>query len=115
MDLEQETFPVEITPEALTHLKRLLQKKGEGFIRLGVKGGGCSGMEYVLRVDTQKLPGDLETILEDMLMVCDPKSARFLQGSRLVYAKNLIGSGFQFENPNAQRRCGCGTSFTPKL
>jgi len=109
-------FPVRLTPEAVERLSRLLAKDGrEGvFVRLGVKGGGCSGMEYVLRLDTRPLEGDLTDEQSGIPLRCDPKSARYLRGSELRYTGNLIGGGFRFENPNASRRCGCGTSFAPK-
>lgn len=109
-------FPVSINPEAIQQLKRTLERKGsEGsFIRIGVKGGGCSGLEYVVRLETKRLPIDLEQDFDGVRVVCDSKSAPFLEGAELVYTGNLIGGGFHFENPNAQRSCGCGTSFTPK-
>ena len=111
-----EAFPVQISPEALPHIKRLLVKDGrpDAFLRIGVKGGGCSGFEYVLRLDTRRLPIDSEIEIDGISISCDAKSARFLEGSTLVYTGNLIGGGFKIENPNAAPSCGCGTSFTPK-
>lgn len=108
-------FPVEITSEALAQIRRILAREGEAgsFIRVGVKGGGCSGLEYVLRLDTSRRPDDLELLIDEIVVVCDPKSAEFLRGSTLTVSGNLIGGGFTFENPNAKRSCGCGTSFTP--
>jgi iron-sulfur cluster assembly protein len=110
------TFPVTLDDAAIAQVRRLIQKDGrpDVFLRVGVKGGGCSGFEYVTRLDDRRLPIDLEAEIDGVPVVCDSKSARFLAGSRLVYTGNLIGGGFQFENPNAQRSCGCGTSFTPK-
>jgi iron-sulfur cluster assembly protein len=109
-------FPVAISPVALDRLKKLILKDGrEGvFLRLGVKGGGCSGLEYVIKLDT--VPSKLDQAIEvdGVKVVCDTKSARFLQGAVLEFTNNLIGGGFKFENPNAGRSCGCGTSFTPK-
>ena len=108
-------FPVELSPEAVPHLKRLLAKDGrpDAVLRLGVKGGGCSGFEYVIRFETRRLPQDLLTVVDGIPVACDPKSAKLLQGSTLVYTGSLIGGAFKFENPNAKRSCGCGTSFTP--
>jgi iron-sulfur cluster assembly protein len=108
-------FPVAITPEALEKLKAQFARKGAqgGFVRIGVKGGGCSGLEYVLKFDTEPTPYDLEKDFEGFRIVCDSKSAKFLDGATLVWTGNLLG-GFQFDNPNADRQCGCGTSFTPK-
>jgi iron-sulfur cluster assembly accessory protein len=108
-------FPVSISPEAVEQLQRIVARQGKpgSFIRVGVKGGGCSGFEYVLRLDEVRRDGDLEIVIDGVSVVCDPKSASYLKGSTLVYTGNLIGGGFSFENPNAKRSCGCGTSFTP--
>ena len=109
-------FPVTISPEAWTQVKQLITRKGhEGtFLRIGVKGGGCSGLEYVFRLDDSPKPID-QTIEQDgFKIVCDSKSAEFLEGATLIFTGNLLGGGFAFENPNAIRSCGCGTSFTPK-
>ncbi len=67
-----------------------------------------------MKLDTGAKPTDLETEIEGIKVVCDPKSAKFLAGAELNFTNNLIGGGFKFENPNAGRSCGCGTSFTPK-
>ena len=109
-------FPVTLTEGATTRIKQLLTKDGrpEAFLRIGVKGGGCSGLEYLLKLDTERKPTDFSAEIEGVPIVCDPKSAKFLEGSELTYTGNLIGGGFKFENPNAARSCGCGTSFTPK-
>ena len=116
MSEDTANFPVRISEKAAAQLKRVLAKSGQtdGFLRIGVKGGGCSGLEYVMKVDTKKLPHDLEAEFEGIKVVCDAKSAVYLQGSTLEYTGNLIGGGFAFDNPNAGRSCGCGTSFMPK-
>jgi len=108
-------FPVEITPEAVTQLVRLVKRKAQPgqFVRIGVKGGGCSGFEYVLRLDDRRMEIDRVIEIEGVEVRCDSKSARFLQGARLVATANLMQGGLSFENPNATRSCGCGTSFTP--
>ena len=109
-------FPVTLTESAIVQLQRLAAKDGrEGvFLRIGVKGGGCSGLEYVMRLDTNRKPVDLSATFGGIEVVCDSKSAAFLQDATLDYTGNLIGGGFKFDNPNADRSCGCGTSFTPK-
>lgn len=114
--MSEAEFPVEVAPEAVDQMRRLVARKGEpdAFVRIGVKGGGCSGLEYVLRLDTKPTPFDMEISFDGLRVVCDAKSAMYLRGSRLVWTGNLIGGGFSFENPNAQRSCGCGTSFFPK-
>lgn len=110
------SFPVAVSPEAIPHLRRVLARDGRAgvLLRIGVKGGGCSGFEYVLKLESTKRASDLEADWDGVRVVCDPKSAKFLEGSTLVYTGNLIGGGFKFENPNAARSCGCGTSFMPK-
>lgn len=108
-------FPIQISPEALSRLKAQFERKGspDGFVRLGVKGGGCSGLEYVIKFDTQNTPHDIEKDFDGLRVVSDTKSAKFLSGATLLWTGNLLGA-FQFDNPNADRQCGCGTSFTPK-
>lgn len=109
-----------MTPEAARKVKELLasQEDAEGlYLRLGVKGGGCSGFSYVLELDRdvdEKYDRLLE--IEGVKVVIDRKSLLFLAGTTLDYAGELhvIGSdegGFIFKNPNASKTCGCGTSF----
>jgi iron-sulfur cluster assembly protein len=114
--MTQEEFPIIVSPVALERVKKLIAKDGrEGvFLRLGVKGGGCSGLEYVIKLDTQPSKLDIDVVIDGVRVVSDSKSAKFLDGAVLEFTNNLIGGGFRFENPNAGRSCGCGTSFTPK-
>lgn len=109
-------FPITASEKAVLRIRQLLQKDGrpDAFLRIGLKGGGCSGLEYVMKIENQPREGDLAATWEDVKVVCDPKSAGFLIGTTLDYTGNLIGGGFTFDNPNADRQCGCGTSFTPK-
>lgn len=109
-------FPVSISDGALAQARRMLSRSQSesSFLRLGIKGGGCSGFEYFIQVDERRLPNDLTTVIDGVEFVCDAKSAEFLFGSTLVASGNLIGGGLKFENPNAARSCGCGSSFTPK-
>lgn len=109
-------FPVHITPEAIAHFKRTRDRKAipNAILRVGVKGGGCSGLEYMMKIESEARETDLVQQIDGVTIVCDPKSAKFLEGASLVYTGNLMSGGFQFENPNAARSCGCGTSFTPK-
>ena len=111
-----ETFPIIVTDRAVAQVKRLVSKDGrpDVFLRLGVKGGGCSGFEYLMKLDTARRANDFELVVDGVTVVCDSKSAKFLTGSTFDYTGNLIGGGFGFTNPNAARSCGCGTSFTPK-
>ncbi|MBS1700394.1 MAG: iron-sulfur cluster assembly accessory protein [Armatimonadetes bacterium] len=114
--MSTQTFPVTVTPTALEQVKRIIAKDGrpDVFLRLGVKGGGCSGLEYVMKLDVARKPIDLEMVVDGITIVCDSKSASFLEGSTFDYTGNLVGGGFAFQNPNAARSCGCGTSFTPR-
>ena len=87
-------------------------KPADAFIRVGVEGGGCSGLTYKLEFDNQMQPDD--KIFEDkgMKIVCDKKSFLYLIGTELDFTDGLNGKGFQFNNPNASRTCGCGESFS---
>lgn len=111
-----EQFPVAFTPEALERLQAQVRRKGlaDKPLRVGVKGGGCSGLEYVLAPGATRAEGDLTGEVGGFTLLCDPKSAKFLHGTTVRWTGNLIGGGFAFDNPNAARSCGCGTSFTPK-
>ena len=87
-------------------------KPADSFIRVGVEGGGCSGLTYKLEFDNQVKEGD--KVFEDkgVKIVCDRKSFLYLVGTELDFSDGLNGKGFQFRNPNAQRTCGCGESFS---
>jgi iron-sulfur cluster assembly protein len=82
------------------------------FVRVGVKGGGCSGLSYQLAFD--KEPSDQDQVIEDngMRIVVDKKSLLYLAGTSLEFSDGLNGKGFVFHNPNASRTCGCGESFS---
>ena len=87
-------------------------KPFEDYIRVGVKSGGCSGLEYVLKFDNEKT--DADQIFEDngIKIIVDKKSILYLAGTTLEYSGGLNGKGFVFNNPNASRTCGCGESFS---
>jgi len=110
-------FPIQIEPAAAESLAKMLARKGlpGDFVRIGVKGGGCSGFEYMIKIDSVLRESDLVLNIGETKFVCDQKSAKFLSGAILKTSGNLIGGGLTFENPNAARSCGCGTSFTPKI
>ncbi|MGI8924903.1 MAG: HesB/IscA family protein [Fimbriimonadales bacterium] len=109
-------FPISLTDRAVTQTLRVREKEGklDHFLRIGVKGGGCSGLEYVLRLDTKRTPLDMEKEFDGLTVIVDAKSATYLWGTTLDFTGDLLGGGYKFENPNAQRSCGCGTSFTPR-
>jgi iron-sulfur cluster assembly protein len=114
--MDSTNFPITISPSAVEQIKRLVAKddRADVFLRIGVKGGGCSGFEYVLKLDEKHTKFDIQLEVDGVKVVCDTKSAAYLDGSTLEYTGNLIGGGFKIENPNAARSCGCGSSFTPK-
>lgn len=82
------------------------------FIRVGVKGGGCSGLTYDLTFDHVMKEDDKEFEDKGIKIVCDKKSILYLAGTELDYSGGLNGKGFVFKNPNANRTCGCGESFS---
>ena len=81
-------------------------------LRLGVLGGGCSGLSYQFKFDTKTRPTDLLFEFDGVRIAVDPKSMLYLHGLTLDYRETLMQSGFVFENPNAHKSCGCGTSFS---
>jgi iron-sulfur cluster assembly protein len=104
-----------VTERAKEKAVELMQKEKhpEGsFIRVGVEGGGCSGLTYKLEFDHNSQPDD--KVFEDkgIKIVCDKKSFLYLIGTQLDFSEGLNGKGFAFINPNASRTCGCGESFT---
>jgi iron-sulfur cluster assembly protein len=82
------------------------------FIRVGVQGGGCSGLMYQLTFDNQDLEGDKSFEDNGIKVVVDKKSYLYLIGTTLDFSGGLNGKGFTFQNPNADRTCGCGESFS---
>jgi iron-sulfur cluster assembly protein len=107
---------VTFTDNAVKQMRRAMERKGGTFIRIGVRGGGCSGLSYVFKPDSEFDEMDRTWVLPDGLrIVTDERSTKFIGGMTVDYdVKNLMEGGFKFENPNAVKSCGCGTSFTPK-
>lgn len=104
-----------MTEAALKHVLELRDKQGHDLcLRVGVKGGGCSGMSYAMDFEDPNnlLEDDQVFDYEGFKVVSDPKSMLYLYGLVLDYSNALIGGGFQFTNPNATQTCGCGTSFS---
>ena len=111
------THPVILTPAAVAQVKRLRAKKGDDALKLrvGVKGGGCSGLSYVLALEEAPRATDAVYDMDGVTVLVDPKSAQFITGMTLDYSTaNLLEGGWKYLNPNVQKSCGCGTSFTPK-
>jgi len=103
-----------LTETASKHVKKLLEEqKLQGvFLRMGVKGGGCSGLSYSLEFDSEVGPHDKKFEVDGVTMVCDAKSYLYLNGTTLDYVTEGLQGGFTFINPQAKSSCGCGTSFT---
>ncbi|MDP9114879.1 MAG: iron-sulfur cluster assembly accessory protein [Acidobacteriota bacterium] len=104
---------VTVTPKAVSKIREAFQREGvNGGLRLGVLGGGCSGLSYQFKFDVKPRPTDQVLSFDDVKVFIDPKSLVFLDGMTLDWKDSLMQSGFVFENPNAKKSCGCGTSFS---
>ena len=106
---------ITVSENAMNEVQRLLSEdkiKSDAFIRVGVQGGGCSGLIYQMDFDTESK--DEDKVFEDkgVKVVVDKKSFLYLVGTELDYQGGLNGKGFSFINPNASRTCGCGESFS---
>jgi iron-sulfur cluster assembly protein len=110
---------IQVTDKALTRIRAAMAKEGispaEGGLRLGVLGGGCSGLSYSVKFDTQ--PRERDRVYQygetgDVRVFVDPKSFVYLHGMILDYEDTLMRRGFNFINPNSSKSCGCGSSFS---
>ncbi len=107
---------IRLTEKAASKIRELLSKEGvpseSGGLRVGVQGGGCSGLSYAMRLETQAR--DRDKVFEDYgaRIFVDPKSYLYLNNTTLDYQEDLMRTGFVFHNPQATRTCGCGSSFT---
>src|ERR1044071_636204 len=105
---------VQLTPKAIQMAKQALQKRGTpaAALRLGVRGGGCSGVSYAIEFSDKIRERDHRFDFDGLLVVVDPKSLVYLRGSVLDYEVQLMQHGFKFRNPNEKSNCGCGESFS---
>lgn len=113
INVQNET-EITITPKAAKEIKRIMDenKVPETYgLRVGVKGGGCSGLTYTLGFDTEQKEGDSVIEQESVKLFVDGKSLFYLMGTELDFTEGLNGKGFIFNNPNAKKTCGCGESF----
>jgi iron-sulfur cluster assembly protein len=111
----EEKKQVFVSAVAAEQIKKQLATRGtpESYLRLGIKGGGCSGFSYVLQFeDSPPKDKDLVFEMEGVRVVVDKKSILYLNGSTLDWEKTLMSQGFKFVNPNEKSSCGCGSSFT---
>ena len=103
-----------ITPKAIQQIGKIRVENNipeSHGLRVGVKGGGCSGLTYVLGFDAEPRPNDNIMDCEGVKVYVDPKSLFFLSGTELDFSDGLNGKGFVFNNPHAEKTCGCGNSF----
>jgi iron-sulfur cluster assembly protein len=106
--------PLHFTPQAVAEIRRLMEADGfdreNTFLRIGVKGGGCSGLSYVLGFD-QLQESDERYESEGLTHIMNPAHGIYLAGMEIHWENGLNARGFVFKNPNASKTCGCGTSF----
>lgn len=105
--------PIKLTDGAVKELKRLMEEEGfdrSQFLRVGVKGGGCSGLSYILGFDA-KMDGDDTYDIEGIPVIMKKAHGLYLLGIEIDFQHGLNARGFTFNNPNASSSCGCGTSF----
>jgi iron-sulfur cluster assembly protein len=106
-------IPVKLTKTATEELRRLFENREQGskkMLRIGVKGGGCSGFSYILEMDEQKERDEVFEI-DGIPCLIDPAHGMYLYGMEIDWKSGLDARGFVFNNPNAASTCGCGTSF----
>ncbi len=107
---------LQLTERAVKRVRIAMAKEGvspeEGGLRLGVMGGGCSGLSYSIKFDTQPRERDRIYEFDGVRVFVDPKSFLYLHGMTLDYEETLMRQGFNFINPNSSRSCGCGSSFS---
>ena len=107
---------INLTEKAADKVKEVMKDEElspkDAFLRVAVRGGGCSGFEYLLDIVSDETENDLRFDQHDIKVVCDDKSHLYLDGTEIDYCDGLMGKGFAFNNPNATSRCGCGSSFS---
>jgi iron-sulfur cluster assembly protein len=107
---------IEITETAAREIKTIIQQQEleptKVRLRVGVKGGGCSGFSYLLDLTEQEKEVDEKFEKHGITVVCDPKSYLYLNGTTIDFKDEIMGRGFVFNNPNASSSCGCGSSFS---
>jgi iron-sulfur cluster assembly protein/iron-sulfur cluster insertion protein len=105
---------ITITDVAANKVSELIKQEGDDdlALRVAVRPGGCSGFSYEMFFDTEIADDDITAAYGDVKVVVDPSSAQLLAGATLDFKDGLQGAGFSINNPNAQRTCGCGQSFS---
>jgi len=105
---------IQLTDKAVTEVKKIMDENNipsDYVLRIGVKGGGCSGLSYTLGFDNEIKEGDKIIDVKDTKLTVDWKSILYLSGTVIDYTDGLNGKGFVFNNPTAKKTCGCGSSF----
>ena len=105
---------ITVTESAVNRLVAVMKSDGKDdhFFRMSVEGGGCSGMTYKMDFENEKRDYDKEFESNGLTIVCDLKSWLYLKDVEIDYSDDLLNGGFKIKNPNAERTCGCGTSFS---
>ena len=103
---------VSITPKAAAQISKLMTKDGSKGLRIGVKKGGCAGMEYTMDYVSEIDPNDEVVEQDGAVVMIAPMAQMFLFGTEIDYEVSLLQAGFKFRNPREKDRCGCGESFT---
>jgi len=107
---------VQLTDKAVREIKNICEQQklemDNVYLKVGVKGGGCSGFSYILDLTENKSDNDEQFEHEGIRVICDPKSHLYLDGVQIDFKDEIMGRGFVFKNPNATSTCGCGASFS---
>ena len=113
---ETSTSPLILTELAAKEIKKIIADQeldvAKVHLRVGVKGGGCSGFSYILDLTESQKDTDEEFEQHGVKIICDPKSLLYLNGVTINFRDEIMGRGFVFDNPNATGKCGCGSSFS---
>jgi len=102
---------ITVTPNAVSKIRKMLAENEQSALRVGIVGGGCSGLSYKFRYDGKERPNDTVMELDGVKILVDPKSMEYLDGMTLDYEETILEQAFRFHNPNAAKSCGCGRSF----
>lgn len=107
-------FPIILTQKAQEMAQRATKAEGDDqfFLRVSIKGGGCAGLQYNLDIDDKTSPLDVNCFFNDLRVTSDIFSLHYLANTTIDYQETLEGAGFKFNNPNARKTCGCGSSFS---
>jgi iron-sulfur cluster assembly protein len=102
---------ITVTDNAVNKIRKMLEENQEPALRLGIIGGGCSGLSYKFKYDKKARTTDNVIVKDGVTLFVDPKSMEYLDGMILDYEETILEQAFRFINPNAQKSCGCGRSF----